>query len=281
MSTVVNADFCIQLYKAGALGIMHRALDETPYLAEVQEIASKCSLVAASVGVGDGQFELAQKLIQHGANIITIDIAHGYCDAVIDLGKRIKQYSPSTKLILGNTINSDMIYEVSEFADAIKIGIAQGAACETKDTAGCTAKQFSAIRSCVFASKQCGIPIISDGGIRKPSDFTKAIMAGANSVMAGSIFARCPESAGEIVNVDGIDKKIYAGMASRQVQNQWRGGLTKGTCPEGKTIYMDIGEPLSKLLERYSGALRSGITYVGELNINDAQRHVKFLRIMS
>lgn len=279
MSTVVNANFCIELGRLGALGVMHRALGHDIYIDEVKKIAQSCELVAASIGIGDSEFALAKSLINAGANIIVIDIAHGYCDAVLALGKKIKRYAPSIKLILGNTINPDMIYEADEFADGIKIGIAQGFACETKDTAGCTAKQFSAIQHCVHASKQCGIPLISDGGIRKPSDFTKAILAGANSVMAGSIFARCPSSAAPIINIDGVDKKVYAGMASRQVQNEWRGGLKDGTCPEGKTTYLDLGEGTDALLERYSGALRSGITYVGADNVTGAQSKVRFIKL--
>lgn len=286
MSTVVNADFCIKLYKLGALGIMHRAANEDHILQEVTKISKQCDIVAASIGIESSQFDLAKSLIRTGANIITIDIAHGFSDAVFSIAKKIKLYSPSTKIIIGNTTNPDMLIECYDFVDAIKVGIAQGLACETKNTAGCTEKQFSALMKFKTLSRNFGIPIISDGGIREPADFTKAIAAGANSIMAGSIFAACPESAAEIdtkySNRTGetiSQHKIYAGMASEYVQNRWKGGLKPGTCAEGGVRYLEIGDPADKLLERYSGALRSGITYAGGYDIVSLQNNVEFIQI--
>ena len=97
--------------------------------------------------------------------------------------------------------------------------------------------------------------------------------------MAGKIFAACPESAAEVLEIDGKLKKVYAGMASRYVQNRWKGKLKDGTCPEGGIRYLDIGESAKKLIERYSGALKSGITYAGSINIDDFQDNVEFIRI--
>jgi len=279
MSTVVNADFCTKLYNLGALGFMHRALSEEEYLKEIDIIASNCDIVCASVGIGDEQFLLAQKLIHHGANVIVIDIAHGFSDFVVEMAKNIKSFSKDTKLVIGNTINIQSAYEVDKYADALKVGIAQGSGCETFMMTGCTEKQFSAVLKFKKVSKKLGLPIISDGGIKIPSDVVKSIGAGASSVMAGQIFARCPESAAKEFKVDGKKKKIYAGMSSRYVQEMWRGGLKPGTCVEGKTLYLDIGEPLENFLERYSGAIRSGLTYSGSDNIKDFQKKCEFILI--
>jgi IMP dehydrogenase len=122
------------------------------------------------------------------------------------------------------------------------------------------------------------MPIISDGSIKKPADFVKAIGAGASAVMGGQIFARCPESAAPIIEVDGIKKKVYSGMASRVVQEKWRGKV-HNDCPEGKTIFLDIGEPVEKLLNRYCGALRSGISYGGFDNISDFLKNCEFILV--
>jgi len=279
MSTVVNSEFCIKLYKYGALGILHRADSDENIIKSTKEVAKECNLVPVSIGIDKNQFDLAKLLIKNGANIITIDIAHGYSDAVLELAKKIKQFSSDTKIIIGNTTNVDIIYECYDFVDAIKVGIAQGLACETKNTAGCTEKQFSTVLKFKTISKNFGIPIISDGGIREPADFTKAIAAGANSIMAGSIFAACPESAAETVLVNGEQKKLYAGMASEYVQNKWKNGLKPGTCSEGGVRFLDIGLSLEKLLERYSGALKSGITYAGASDILSFQRDVEFIQI--
>jgi len=279
MSTVTNAEFYINLYKLGALAILHRADNESNIINEIVTVSKQCDIVAASIGIDDTQFEFAKKMINAGANILTIDIAHGFSDKVLDFAKQLKKYSSNIKIIIGNTTNPDIIYECFHFADAIKVGIAQGLACETKNTAGCTEKQFSVIRKFRHVANNFGIPIISDGGIREPADFTKAMAAGASSVMAGSIFAACPESAAEVVTSNGVEKKLYAGMASEYVQNKWKGKLKPGTCAEGGIRLLDISEPVMKLLERYSGALRSGITYAGANNIRTLQKNVEFVRV--
>ena len=164
MSTVVNADFCILLNKLGAMGVMHRADDEDVVVREVRKISTHCANVAASIGVTEDQFNFCSKLIDNGANIIFIDIAHGYSDYVLEFGRKIKKEF-GIKVVVGNTTNIEMLKEASDFADAIKVGIAQGYACETKNTAGCTERQFSAILKFKALSNQYGIPIISDGGI--------------------------------------------------------------------------------------------------------------------
>ena len=279
MSTVINSEFYIKLYKLGAFGILHRALSPELILKEISTVAKECEWVAASVGVDNNTLDFVSKMIKSGCNIITIDIAHGYSDKILNLGRSIKKLSDNVKVIIGNTTNTDILEECADFADAVKVGIAQGMACETKNTAGCTEKQFSAVFNFKQLAKKYGMPIISDGGIREPADFTKAMAAGANSVMSGSIFARCPESAAEIVNKEGQEYKLYAGMASRYVQNKWKGGLKEGTCPEGGIRLLNLGESVSNLLERYSGALKSGITYAGGKDIKTFQEAVEFVAL--
>lgn len=279
MSTVTNASFAIELRKLGALGVLHRAQSLEDQILEVKTVAAECDIVAASIGVGEGQLYYAKQLILNGANVIFIDVAHGYSDYVLDLAKQLKAFSKQTKVVVGNTTNVEMLREFADTVDGIKVGIAQGFACETKNTAGCTEKQFSATLKFKGLSKSLGVPIISDGGTREPADFTKAIAAGANSVMAGKIFAACPESAAETVSRDGREQKLYAGMASSYVQNKWRGGLKDGTCSEGGVRMLDVGESLEKLLTRYSGALKSGITYAGGKDIESFQNTVEFVRL--
>lgn len=278
MSTVTNANFCIKLARLGAMGILHRAAPTEWLIKETAKIAANCVKVAVSIGIGEDQYKLAHTLVNYGANIITIDIANGWCDAVIDLAKKLKREMPSVKLIVGNTSNVGMLDEVADFADAVKVGIANGSACETKSTAGCNEKQFSTVLNMKERARQLGLPLISDGGIREAADFVKAIGAGASSIMAGSIFAACPESAAEEVNDYGVYCKRYAGMASAFVQESWKGGVKPGTCAEGGVRLIPLGEPVEKLLEHYSGALRSGITYGGGKDIKSFQRHVEFVR---
>ena len=279
MATVCNAGFCINLYKLGALGVIHRASPPERIIKTIKKVAQECDIVCSSVGVGESSFDLFKESVRAGTTVVFLDIAHGFSEMSMDACRKMKAFSPEVKVVLGNTINPDIMYEVDGFVDAVKIGIAQGLACETKNTAGCTEKQFSAVYRFKRISRELGLPIISDGAVREPADATKAIAAGASSVMAGSIFARCPESAAENTTVGGVRKKIYAGMASRYTQEKWRGGLKPGTCPEGGIILLDIGEPVDKLIERYSGALRSGITYAGGVDIKSLQDNVEFIRV--
>lgn len=279
MSTVIDSYFYIKLIKAGAFGFLHRALPENEYIEEVKKVAKESEWAAVSIGVGEDQRELAGRLIFEGANVIVIDIAHGYSDPVIDLGRYLKKKYHHVKIVVGNTVNPDMMYEVEDFADAVKVGIANGLACDTKSTAGCNERQFSAVLKFKEISKKMGIPIISDGGLREPADFTKSIAAGANSAMAGSIFAACPESAAVMVCRPEGERKIYAGMASEYVQKQWKGGLKPGTCAEGGVRYLELGKPLSEMLELWRGALRTGITYGGGIDIPSLQECAEFIRL--
>lgn len=280
MSTVINADFAILLYRLGAMGVLHRADTTDNLIACTKTVSNECENVFVSVGVGDNQISLAKTLISNGATVVFIDVAHGYSNAVFDIAKAIKKYSVKTKIVVGNTTNIEMAYECYKLVDAIKVGIGQGFACETKDTAACTEGQFSVVLKFRNIYRDFGIPIISDGGVRKPADFVKAIAAGANSVMAGKIFASCPESAAELVEINGEPKKKYAGMASRFVQEEWKGRLKQGTCAEGCIKYLCVGESAKSLLERYSGALRSGITYAGASNISGFHEKVEFVRLI-
>jgi IMP dehydrogenase/GMP reductase len=279
MSSVTNGSFALKLSKAGALGVLHRAWPETQqYLNDMGPLlfsSDKPHLVAASVGVGQSQLELAKTLIRHGASIIVIDIAHGFSDEVKILAEKIKIFSPSTKVVVGNTNNLEMLYEFNDCADAIKVGLSNGLACTTKFTAGVSENQFSTVLKFKEEATRLGMPIISDGGIREPMDFVKAMAAGASSVMAGSIFARCPNSAAKLVN----NEKEYFGMASELAQERWKGGLKPGTCAEGTVKYLPIGQSVEDLLERYSGALKSGMTYAGASNIKELHKKVKFVGV--
>ncbi len=277
MNTVTSVELCILLEKLGSLGVLHRAASDDILQRWTRRISKENIRVAVSVGIGSSQLDLAKMLIRSGANIIFIDVAHGYCDPVVDIGRKIKNFAPETHIVVGNTINPGLFSESAEFASAVKVGIAQGFACETKNTAGVTEKQFSALRKCISASKTYGLPMISDGGIREPADFVKALGAGASSVMAGKIFASCPESAAPL---DKNGDKIYAGMASRFVQEQWH-GFVKNGAPEGGVRYLPVGENAEDLLNRYRGSLRSGISYAGFSNIQDFVGEVEFVLLKS
>jgi IMP dehydrogenase/GMP reductase len=285
MSTVIDSEFALKIRSLGAMGVLHRAwANEEDYYREVtrMSVMSDSPWVAASVGVGPEQRKIGRNLIDRGVNILFIDIAHGWSDAVYEDAAAYKAYSEQVKVVVGNVNNLEALYDYDGVADAVKVGIGQGLACSTKNTAGATEKQFSAVLKFKEEAKRLGMPIISDGGIREPGDFSKAIGAGASAVMAGSIFAACTDSAAEwwVDPECGLrTKRIYSGMSSLAVQNEWRGGLKKGTVAEGITIKLEPSGPVEELLDAYAGALRSAITYAGAVDIKSFQNLVKFIRI--
>jgi IMP dehydrogenase len=184
----------------------------------------------------------------------------------------IRRYSKNTKIIVGNVANAKAIDFYNDVADAVKIGLSNGYNCETKETAGVIENQATCIQRCANRAKTLGMPIIADGGVRNPSDMCKAIGLGADTVMMGSVFARCKESAAPVVN----GKKIHSGMASRAVQEAWRGKVSNN-CPEGKTVELEEGEPVADLINRYCGALRSAVSYTNSQNIKEFQEKVEFV----
>ena len=281
MSTVTNANFCNLLSANGSLGIMHRAwTNNEQYVEECKKLTGEWK--AAAIGVSGNDLELADMLVRVGINILVVDVAHGYSDHVIQFGKQLKKEYPDVKLVLGNTNNIGLLLETKSFVDGIRVGISNGSICETKNVAGCSEKQFSVVYKFRKISKEYGVPILSDGSVKESADFVKA-MTCANGVIAGRIFAMCPESAAEIYQYQYNDffdapKKIYAGMASRYVQEKWFGKVKNDT-PEGKIEYLEIGENVDKLLRRYAGALRSGISYAGGKDIKTFQEDVEFVRL--
>ncbi|MBI2449663.1 IMP dehydrogenase [Candidatus Pacearchaeota archaeon] len=277
MSTVTNANFCNLLSANGALGIMHRAWkDNNDYINECKKLTGEWR--AAAIGISGNDFELANMLVKVGINILVVDVAHGYTDWVIEFGKKIKIAHPNIKLVLGNTNNIGLLLETKSFVDGIRCGVSNGAICQTSNMTGCQEKQFSVVYKFKRVSKEYSIPILSDGGVREASDLCKAIGACANSCIAGKIFAACPESAAPVVPNTNSSKKLYAGQASRFVQENWLGTI-KNNCTEGKIEYLEIGESVDKLLQRYAGALRSGISYAGGKDIKSFQESVDFVRL--
>lgn len=282
MSTVTNADFALKINALGGLGVLHRAWpNNEDYLKEVKKLAEndKRGLIAASIGITDDQFDLTIDLVHYGCNIIVMDVANVFTEQAIKLGRMIKSdYKDNVKLVYGNTTCPEFLKRVADHADSVKIGIGSNSTvCETYENTGVTRGQFSAIYDLKDLSARLGLPIISDGGIRRSGDFCKAIGGGAAACMLGTVLARCPESAAPEIEVDGKCKKAYAGMSSRTIQNNWR-GMKEGICPEGKVTYLDIGESVGRLFERYSGALRSSITYSNADDINSFQKNVEFVR---
>lgn len=270
MSNVISVEMARVLIENGGVPIFHRFAPLEEQIAWVEELKGN---LFVSIGVGENEFENAKTLLDKGALGVCIDIAHGHDFRVIDLIKKIKSEYPDKDVIAGNICTARAYTDlVASGADGVKVGIGPGAACSTRVTTGFGIGQFSAIESIAQEAKRYRVPIIADGGIRNSADVTKALAIGASTVMCGKLFSKCQESSAE--KKDGLVN--YRGQASKEFQDDFRGGLKKGTVPEGVSFWTPISGTTQELLDKIHGGVRSGMTYGGARSIKELQRKVEY-----
>jgi IMP dehydrogenase len=246
--------------------------------------------VGAAVGTGGDTMDRVQALVEHGVDVVVVDTAHGHSRGVLDAVQSIKHAFPTLQLVAGN-IATPSAYEalVKAGADCVKVGIGPGSICTTRVVAGVGVPQVSAILEVAAMSKKLGVPIIADGGIKFSGDVVKAIAAGADSVMVGSLFAGTDEAPGEKVLYQGRSYKVYRGMGSigamkagskdRYFQNTV--SEERKLVPEGIEGRVPYRGPLNDSLYQLVGGLRSGMGYCGVANVADFHERARFRRISS
>ncbi len=244
--------------------------------------------VGAAVGVGPDLTERAEALIRAGVDVLLIDTSHGHSKNVIRAIERIKSVSSDIQVVAGNVATAEGTKDlVSAGADAVKIGIGPGSICTTRIVAGVGVPQVSAIMNCREIADKTGVPLIADGGIKFSGDITKALAAGAHSVMIGSLFAGSEESPGEMIIFQGRRYKVYRGMGSMEAMKQGsRDRYGHGDefeeekmVPEGIVGRVPYRGPLSETLYQLVGGLRSGMGYLGCPDIEQLRTQAAFLKI--
>jgi IMP dehydrogenase len=244
-------------------------------------------LVAAAVGIAANTLERAEALVHANADAIVVDTAHGHTKGVIDMAGRIKKAFPHIDLVIGNIGTKEAAVALMEAgADSVKVGIGPGSICTTRIVAGVGVPQLSAIYDVSNALKGKGIPVIADGGIRYSGDITKALAAGADTVMAGSLFAGVDESPGETIIFDGRKFKTYRGMGSIEAMQlgskdryfQDVEDDIKKLVPEGIVGRVPFKGSLSEVILQLVGGLRAGMGYVGASNIA-MLKNARFIKI--
>ncbi len=241
--------------------------------------------VGAAIGAGGDFLERAQELVGKKVDVLAIDTAHGHSTRVLQAVKTIKSKLPDVQLMTGNVATYDAAMElISLGVDGVKVGIGPGSICTTRVVSGAGVPQLTAIMECARATRQAGVPLIADGGIKFSGDVTKAIAAGADSVMIGSLLAGTDESPGETVLYQGRVFKTYRGMGSM-------GAMAKGSAdrygqegnlklvPEGIEGRVPAKGPLADLVYQLVGGLRAGMGYCGAANIRAMQENARFLRV--
>lgn len=242
--------------------------------------------VGAAIGVSEDAIYRTGLLVKAGVDVIVIDTAHGHTKAVINVLKKIKKQF-NVDVIAGNVATAEGALDlIKAGADAIKVGIGPGSICTTRIVAGAGVPQITAIMNCYSVAKKHKIPIIADGGIKYSGDITKALAAGAHSVMIGGLFAGTDESPGEIVLYQGRSYKVYRGMGSLGAMEQGAkdryaqaGVESKKLVPEGVEGRVPYKGPLSHSVHQLMGGLRSGMGYCGCKTLNELRTRAKFVRI--
>ncbi|MBE6542661.1 MAG: IMP dehydrogenase, partial [Ruminococcaceae bacterium] len=220
-----------------------------------------------------------------GADVLVLDSAHGHSQNIINCIKKIKAAFPDCQLIAGNIATAEAARDLIEAgADAIKVGIGPGSICTTRVVAGIGVPQISAIMNACSVALEYGIPVIADGGIKYSGDLPKAIAAGANVIMVGSLLAGCEESPGESEIYQGRQYKVYRGMGSLAAMEKgskdryFQEGQRK-LVPEGVEGRVPYKGPLADTVFQLMGGLRAGMGYCGAATVEDLKRNGKFVKM--
>lgn len=242
-------------------------------------------LVGAAIGVTADALERVKAVVDAGVDVIALDSAHGHSKNIINKVKEIKTAFPDLPIIAGNIATGEAAEALIEAgADCLKVGIGPGSICTTRVVAGIGVPQITAICDVAEVAKKYGIPVIADGGIKYSGDIVKAVAAGADVIMLGSLFAGCDESPGEFEIYQGRRFKVYRGMGSlaameKGSKDRYFQTGSKKLVPEGVEGRIPYKGPLSDTVFQLLGGLRSGMGYCGTKTIPDLQKNGKFIRI--
>jgi IMP dehydrogenase len=245
-------------------------------------------VVGVAIGVHSDDMQRAASCVASGADVLVVDIAHGHSDHVIQMVQSLKERFPNIPVIAGNVATAQGVKDLVEAgADAVKVGVGSGSICTTRIVTGFGVPQLSAILECAEAGRALNVPVIADGGIRNSGDMTKALAAGASTIMAGGLLAGTDESPGASVIREDRRYKIVRGMASLSA-NIERREIEKGelaieewgeVVPEGVEAIVPYKGALADIIFQLVGGLRSGLSYAGACSIEELWQVAEFMRI--
>ena len=242
-------------------------------------------LCAAAIGATPDVLDRAKALIEAGADVLVLDSAHGHSQNILNSVEKVKNTFPEIQLIAGNIATAEAAHDlIAAGADAVKVGIGPGSICTTRVVAGIGVPQITAIYDCACEAAKTGTPVIADGGIKYSGDLVKAIAAGGDVVMVGSLVAGCEESPGETELYQGRTFKVYRGMGSLAAmehgsKDRYFQADQKKLVPEGVEGRVPYKGTLADTVFQLMGGLRSGMGYCGSHNVEELKKEAKFVRI--
>ena len=250
--------------------------------------------VGAAIGTGPDREARAEALVRAGADVLVVDTAHGHSEAVIETVRAVKSAFPRVDLIAGNVATAEgSAALVKAGVDAVKVGMGPASICTTRVVSGVGVPQLTAIGDAIGAAERAGVPVIADGGIKFSGDVTKALAAGAHTVMIGGLFAGTEESPGETILYQGRTYKLYRGMGSLEAMREREGSrnryfqdeeadeLGRKLVPEGIEGRVPYKGSLSFIVQQLVGGLRAGMGYLGARALAELRQNAKFVRVSS
>ncbi len=288
MDTVTESRMAIAISKLGGIGVIHRNLSIEKQVMEIKKVKKNNYLVGAAIGVSPEDFERAEELFKVKTDLIVIDTAHGHTQKVLNMIKKIKKKLNNTTLCAGNIATGKAAKFLADSGvDIVKVGIGPGSICTTRLVAGIGVPQLSAVLEVKKALKNYKTKIISDGGIKFSGDLAKAIAAGADAIMIGSLFSGTIESPGKIIKHKGKLYKNFRGMGSvgamaagsadRYFQKKSK-NVSKYV-PEGVEGLVKFKGAVEKIVYNLIGGLKSSMGYLGAKTIRDLQKKGEFIKI--
>jgi len=288
MDTVTESPMAIAIAKSGGIGIIHRNLDIKKQSQEVAKVKKNNLFVGAAIGTSSEDLNRVKSLVDSGVDLIIIDTAHGHSEKVLKILSKVRKNNHKIPICVGNIATGEAAKKLYNYgADIIKVGIGPGSICTTRMVAGIGVPQITAVMEVSKALKGKNTKIISDGGIKFSGDIAKAIAAGADAIMMGSIFAGTDESPGKKFKIKNKFYKQYRGMGSI-------GAMSAGSSnryfqkshkdkskfvPEGVDGRVEYKGNVSKIIYQLKGGLRSSMGYIGAKKLNDIKKNAKFIKI--
>ncbi len=300
MDTVTEYEMALLMTLKGGIGIVHKNMSTEEqveiikkvknYDGDIREDRASFNkegklLVGAAIACNEESLDKSRQLVEAGADVIAVDSAHGHSEGVLKTVKKLKENIEGIQIIAGNVVTGEGVKALIEAgAGGIKVGVGSGSICTTRIISGVGAPQLTAIIEAYKVAKEYNVPIIADGGIKYSGDIVKALAAGAETVILGSMLAGYDQSPGEIVKIDGEKFKSYVGMGSEIAMNRGGGdryfqNKIKKFVPEGIEAYKEYKGDAADAIYQMIGGLKSGMGYNGAKDLNELREKAKFVEI--
>jgi len=280
MDTVTEAEMAIELGRAGGFGVLHRFLTPDEQAAQVERVIAAGEQVGAAVGINEDYVERSAELVAAGVDALVVDVAHGHLERTLDAVETLATEFPDTDLVAGNVATPAGVEDLATAgADCVKVGIGPGSHCTTRKVAGAGVPQLTAVDDCAAVADELGVTICADGGIRTSGDAVKALMAGADTVMLGSLFAGTDEAPGAVVEVDGTQYKRSRGMATTAAAEERDDKGNNVDADEGVEALTPYKGSVRNVAAEFCAGIRSGFSYCGGHTIPAARARAEFIRV--